>query len=39
MLREPVQMFRDFLRSESTAGLILMVAAAAGLLLAFSPRH
>lgn len=37
MLRDPVQMFRDFLRSESTAGLILMVMAVAGLLVANSP--
>jgi NhaA family Na+:H+ antiporter len=37
MLRDPVQMFRDFLRNESTAGLILMLAAVAGLLVANSP--
>jgi len=37
MLRDPVQMFRDFLRNESTAGLILMVVAVAGLLVANSP--
>ncbi len=37
MLRDTVQMFRDFLRHETTAGLILMVVAAAGLLVANSP--
>jgi NhaA family Na+:H+ antiporter len=36
MLRDPVQMFRDFLRNESTAGLILMLVAVAGLLVANS---
>lgn len=37
MLRDPRQMFRDFLKQESAAGLILMAIAAAGLLAANSP--
>lgn len=37
MPRDPVQMFRDFLKLESAAGLILMAAAAAGLMAANSP--
>lgn len=37
MLRDPMQAFRDFLRQESAAGLILMAVAAAGLVVANSP--
>lgn len=37
MLRDPLSMFRDFLKHESAAGLILMGVAAAGLLVANSP--
>ncbi|HSG81282.1 MAG TPA: Na+/H+ antiporter NhaA [Gemmatimonadota bacterium] len=37
MIRDRMQMFRDFVRQESAAGLILMVVAAAGLLVANSP--
>jgi len=37
MIRDPMQTFRQFLRQESAAGLILMVVAAAGLLVANSP--
>lgn len=37
MIRDPMQMFRDFVRQESAAGLILMVVAGAGLLVANSP--
>jgi NhaA family Na+:H+ antiporter len=37
MIRDPMQVFRQFLRQESAAGLILMVVAAVGLLVANSP--
>jgi len=37
MIRDPMQTFRQFLRQESAAGLILMVVSAVGLLLANSP--
>ena len=37
MIRNAMQMFREFLRLESAAGLILMVVAAAGLVVANSP--
>ena len=37
MIRDPTQAFRQFLRHESAAGLILMAVAAVGLLVANSP--
>ena len=37
MIRDPVQAFRQFLRHESAAGLVLMALAAVGLLVANSP--
>ena len=37
MIRDPMQAFRQFLRHESAAGLILMALAAVGLLVANSP--
>ncbi|MHB1313428.1 MAG: Na+/H+ antiporter NhaA [Gemmatimonadaceae bacterium] len=37
MIRDPMQAFRQFLRQESAAGLILMVVSAAGMLVANSP--
>ena len=37
MIRDPMQAFRQFLRHESAAGLVLMALAAVGLLVANSP--
>jgi len=37
MIGNPMQMFREFVRQESAAGILLMVVAAAGLLVANSP--